>query len=225
VLIRVTRCVCFLMAAVAPIAKADRVIYSASNVSLSWTAVSGGFQDEMFSFLGPDVNLSGAASNFGGLLANSIVPGVPFSFGIPIINQDLGVAGAAGNIGGVQYTNLGVSSPDGVLAGLVFQPPQTTVSVPYALAGRVFVCKSPQFLGACPQDFEILFDTPGVLTVQLTPSGAGTWAVISGQFTTVPEPNTIMLSMALLAVPFVAGLRRSRRKSHSDNPKTILLAG
>jgi hypothetical protein len=183
--------------------------YSASYVSLTYTGTTGA-QLEDFTFVGPNLNLTGGGGSPGnGLLEVGILPGTPFFLGQPLIEGEYGVASAAGAIAGVTYNDLGVSSGDGVYAGpFVLQNGETSLTVPYTLTGTVGVCRPYVVFGSCEftagqQYFNIAFSTPGLMTVHLIEIGSASqsyWAITSAQFTSVPEPNTGSLIICMFIV-------------------------
>ncbi len=184
---------------------------TANSVSLSYTS-GGSSINEAFTFLGPDLNVTGGGSTAGGPLTTTTL-GTPFSLGLALITSDVGGGGGSGVAAGVTYPSLDFTSGSLLFFGpFVLTSGNLTITVPETISGTVSAC-SPYVTcinSGGPTAFSIAFNVQGSLTLQAVPisTAPNAYQITSAQFTTAPEPGTMPVLLSGIAGLVLLGIRR-----------------
>lgn len=173
---------------------------TATSVSLSYaSSVSG--TNETYSFLGPGLNIVGGSSEAFGPLTTTAL-GTPFNIGVALIVSDIGGGSGSGVAGGVSYPSLDLTSGSMLLFGpFTLSAGHLSFTVPETITGTVSAC-SPY--ATCinsggPTVFSMNFTVHGLLTVTASQGGSNLYNITSAQFTTAPEPGTLLILLSGVA--------------------------
>ncbi|HWE53623.1 MAG TPA: PEP-CTERM sorting domain-containing protein [Bryobacteraceae bacterium] len=199
-----------------PLAADPIPTYVATSASLNYTFTSG-FTLESFSFVGPDLNLSGRGGSLFDQGPSGIEPGVPFDFStFLIVNAD--GSEFSGTVGGVSTTfslnSHGLVSAPGMVFNLTngeipspLSNGSAPMTVPATASGTLSLCApvSECAVDGGTQDLQVTIDIPGTVTLQIVNFGSPStplYRVSSAHFSTVPEPNTAVPLGLVTAVLF-----------------------